>query len=51
MWMPPTVKLFYSRNEFSVTRLNVVPHKSYIRVFEVTKGQTPNAERCPNLIK
>lgn len=48
---PLTVKLFYFRNDFNVTRLNIVPHKSYIRVFEVTKGQTPNAERCPNLIK
>jgi len=45
------IVLVSPRNEYKVARLTVAPHRSYIRVFEVTRGQTALAESCPELIK
>ena len=39
------------RELYSLPRLTVAPHKSYVRVLEVTKSQANKAEKCKDLFK
>ena len=34
-----------------VSRISVVPHKTYYRVLEVSKTQTKKAEQCEELVR
>ena len=39
------------RELHGLTRLTVAPHKSYVRVLEVTKSHASKAEKCKDLFK
>lgn len=39
------------RGSYSLNRLVVAPHKSYVRVLEVSKSQAKKAEGCEGLFK
>ena len=39
------------RESYDLSRLVVAPHKSYLRVLELTKSQAKKAEGCEELFK